>query len=248
MDRIVPKIMSWLADDHSIKKMKSQMAPKCTLPRAEENRHHLHSKLNNEVSARHQLEEKSWKMIFFFYCLQPKLQLEINAKPCSWQAVLTNPHQWKSKTVKGSDSESLKTEAVSCRRGCSQEFKKWRVNYSENRLCKHPLDHHAEKKKTAQDTRRFLSDAPRFLSLEKRDVAFLRQKWQAANPDCCASEISEIKTNPGRSAKYLPSIRGSEGHVGSHGTHLLRAGITLLPTAQPTFLLIQKACLKVRQL
>lgn len=73
MDRIVPKIMSWLADDHSIKKMKSQMAPKCTLPRAEENRHHLHSKLNNEVSARHQLEEKSWKMIFFFYCLQPKL-------------------------------------------------------------------------------------------------------------------------------------------------------------------------------
>lgn len=39
---------------------------KSTLTRVEENRHYLHSKPNNEVSARHQLEEKSWKMIFFF--------------------------------------------------------------------------------------------------------------------------------------------------------------------------------------
>lgn len=49
------------------------MRPKSTLTKVEENRHHLHSKPNNEVSARHQLEEKRWKMILFFHCLQPKL-------------------------------------------------------------------------------------------------------------------------------------------------------------------------------
>ena len=61
------------------------MIPKSTVTRVEENRHYLHSKPNNEVSARYQLEEKKLENDFLFHCLQAKLWLKINAKSCSWQ-------------------------------------------------------------------------------------------------------------------------------------------------------------------
>lgn len=61
------------------------MIPKSTVTRVEENRHYLHSKPNNEVSVRYQLEEKKSENDFLFHRLQAKLWLKINAKSCSWQ-------------------------------------------------------------------------------------------------------------------------------------------------------------------
>lgn len=88
-----------------MKSQGSQVVPKSALPRVEENRHHLHTKLNNEVSARHQLEEKSLKMIFFLLLLTAKTLVENKCKILQLAVqILNDLHQQKTKTVKRSDS------------------------------------------------------------------------------------------------------------------------------------------------
>lgn len=145
MSRIILKVKIRLEDYHS-KKMKSQKSwvPKSTLTRVEENRNYLHSKPNNEVSARYQLEEKSWKMIPpFFSLLAAKSLVENKCKILQLAVkILNDLHQQKTKILlKGLTQKVYKPEEKEQKLSAAEgnvhrEFKKWRMNYRENRLCK----------------------------------------------------------------------------------------------------------------
>lgn len=101
--------------------------------------------------------------------------------------ILNDLQQQKTKTLlKGLSQKAYKPEEkeqkLSAAKGdVHREFKKWRVNYSENRLCKNLMDHH-EEKKNPRTPGVFLFCVSKFLPIEKRDAAFLRQKVQVANP------------------------------------------------------------------
>lgn len=64
-------------------------------------------------------------------------------------------------------SRRERTEAVSCRRGYYREFKKWRVNYSENRLCKNLLDDYAGGGKKKENISLFLFGASDFFQYRR---------------------------------------------------------------------------------
>ena len=100
------------------------MIPKSTVTRVEENRHYLHSKPNNEVSARYQLEEKKSENDS---SLAGKALVENKCKILQLAVeVLNDLHQQKTKILlKGLTHKAYKPEekeAVSCRRGCSQRI------------------------------------------------------------------------------------------------------------------------------
>lgn len=103
------------------------------------------------------------------------------------EEVLNDLHQQKTKILlKGLTHKAYKPEEKEQKLSAAEgdvhrEFKKQKMNYSEDRLCKNLLDHHVVKKK-AQETRIFIPDASRFLPGEKRDAALWRQELQIAKP------------------------------------------------------------------
>lgn len=119
------------------------------------------------------------------------------------EEVLNDLHQQKTKILlKGLTHKAYKPEEKEQKLSAAEgdvhrEFKKQKMNYSEDRLCKNLLDHHVVKKKKAQ-ARIFIPDASRFLPGEKRCCLVETGIADSKAKDGCASGVSEIKQS-GRS-------------------------------------------------
>lgn len=152
--------------------------------------------------------EKKVRKWFLFLLLAAKTLLENKCKILQLAIeILNDLQQQKTKTLlKGLSQKAYKPEEkeqkLSAAKGdVHREFKKWRVNYSENRLCKNLMDHHEGKKKS-QNTRCFSFLCFKISPYREERCCLPETESAGSKPKgWFTSEISEIKQNPGRSVK-----------------------------------------------
>lgn len=156
-------------------------------------------------------QDISWKKKvrkwFLFLLLAAKALVENKCKILQLEIeILNDLQQQKTKTLlKGLSQKAYKPEEKeqklsTAKEDVHREFKKWRGNYSENRLCKNLMDHHVGKK--IQNTRCFSFWCIKISSYREERCCFPETESAGSkSKSWFTSQISEIKQNPGRSVK-----------------------------------------------
>ncbi|KAJ1157770.1 hypothetical protein NDU88_010470 [Pleurodeles waltl] len=224
-----------------IKQMMDVSRVKTTLSIVEEDRDLLKTKLNDEISARHELEEQIEKLEHDTGSLQTaKSRLENECKTLQQKVeILTELYQQKEmalqKKLTQEEYERQEKEQKLCVADekavlATEEVKvyKQRIQEMEEELQKTERSYKtqiASHEKKAHDNWLIARSAERTLSEEKRESANLRQKLIEVNQKIAMLQRpSIVKPTPGRPEYQIPAQRGPRSRDGSFGPSPVSGG------------------------
>ncbi|XP_031822936.1 transport and Golgi organization protein 1 homolog isoform X2 [Sarcophilus harrisii] len=237
-----------ITSDNRNEKMKSQIKQmmdvsrvKTTLTIVEEDRNHLQSKLNDEIKARHELEEQIKKLEHDSSSLQSaKAQLENECKNLQQKVEILNElYQQKEMALQKKltqeeyerqEKEQKLTAADEKVSLVAEEVKtyKQRIQEMEDELQKTERSYKnqiASHEKKAHDNWLIARAAERALAEEKREAANLRQKLIEVNQKIAMLQRPMIvKPTPGRPDHQIPPRRGPLSRDGSFGPSPVSGG------------------------
>ncbi|XP_074078822.1 transport and Golgi organization protein 1 homolog isoform X3 [Macrotis lagotis] len=237
-----------ITSDNRNEKMKSQIKQmmdvsrvKTTLTIVEEDRNHLQSKLNDEIKARHELEEQIKKLEHDSSSLHSaKAQLENECKTLQQKVEILNElYQQKEMALQKKltqeeyerqEKEQKLTAADEKANLVAEEVKtyKQRIQEMEDELQKTERSYKnqiASHEKKAHDNWLIARAAERALAEEKREAANLRQKLIEVNQKIAMLQRPIIvKPTPGRPDHQIPPRRGPLSRDGSFGPSPVSGG------------------------
>ncbi|XP_077196256.1 transport and Golgi organization protein 1 homolog isoform X2 [Paroedura picta] len=226
---------------NQIKQMMDVSRVKTTLTIIEEDRDLLQSKLNDEITARYELEEQIKKLEHDSSSLQTaKSQLESECKTLQQKVeILTELYQQKEMTLqKKLTQEEYERQQKEQKLSAADEkavlafeevkVYKQRIQEMEEELQKTERSYKnqiASHEKKAHDNWLTARSAERLLAEEKREAANLRQKLIEVNQKIAALQRPLIvKPTPGRPDHQVPPRRGPVSRDGSFGPSPVSGG------------------------
>ncbi|XP_015280069.1 PREDICTED: melanoma inhibitory activity protein 3 isoform X1 [Gekko japonicus] len=226
---------------NQIKQMMDVSRVKTTLSIIEEDRDLLRSKLNDEITARHELEEQIKKLEHDSCSLQTaKSQLESECKTLQQKVeILTELYQQKEMALqKKLTQEEYERQEKEQKLSAADEkavlaveevkVYKQRIQEIEEELQKTERSYKnqiASYEKKAHDNWLTARSAERLLAEEKREAANLRQKLIEVNQKIAALQRPLIvKPTPGRPDHQVPPRRGPVSRDGSFGPSPVSGG------------------------
>ncbi|XP_060102141.1 transport and Golgi organization protein 1 homolog isoform X2 [Heteronotia binoei] len=226
---------------NQIKQMMDVSRVKTTLSIIEEDRDLLRSKLNDEITARHELEEQIKKLEHDSCSLQTtKSQLENECKTLQQKVeILTELYQQKEMALqKYLTQEEYERQEKEQKLSAADEkailaveevkIYKQRIQEMEEELQKTERSYKnqiASHEKKAHDNWLTARSAERLLAEEKREAANLRQKLIEVNKKIAALQRPLIvKPTPGRPDHQVPPRRGPVSRDGSFGPSPVSGG------------------------